>query len=94
MLRFCALSSLCVLLIALTPSTMVAAEANADRFQMNRDIRIQPDDEVGDVTCLNCSVLRNGTSYRRRDHDQRQHCGGTNGNDLRRRHRGTRQCPG
>jgi hypothetical protein len=56
MLRFCALSSLCVLLIALTPSTMLAAEANADRFQMNHDIRIQPDDEVGDVTCLNCSV--------------------------------------
>ena len=56
MLRFCALSSLYVLLIALTPSAMLAAEANADRFQMNRDIRIQPDDEVGDVTCLNCSV--------------------------------------
>ena len=56
MLRFCALSSLYVLLIALTPSAMLAAEANADHFQMNRDIRIQPDDEVGDVTCLNCSV--------------------------------------
>ena len=50
MLRFCALSSLYVLLIALTPSAMLAAEANADRFQMNRDIRIQPDDEAGDVT--------------------------------------------
>ncbi len=45
----------CALALLLTPPTMLA-EANADRFQMNHDIHIQPDDEVGDVTCLNCSV--------------------------------------
>ncbi len=39
---------------------MLAAEGNADRFQINHDIQIQPDDKVGDVTCINCSVYVRG----------------------------------
>src|SRR5258708_26535352 len=38
-----------------TQPTMLA-QGNGDRFQMNHDIHIQPDEEAGDVTCLNCSV--------------------------------------
>ncbi len=56
MLRFLALCTLCILVILLVPSMMLAAEANADRFQINHDIHVQPNDEVGDVTCINCSV--------------------------------------
>lgn len=52
--RFLPLCAFCVLVVFLAPSTMLAA--NADRFQVNHDIHIQPDDEVGDVTCINCSV--------------------------------------
>jgi lipopolysaccharide export system protein LptA len=47
--------ALCGLLISILPSAALA-EANADRFQINNDIHIQADDQVGDVTCLNCSV--------------------------------------
>jgi hypothetical protein len=43
-----------IIAASLTSTTLMAA--NADRFQFNHDIRIQADDEVGDVTCLNCSV--------------------------------------
>ena len=57
MLRFFALYGFCVLMVLLVSSTMLAAEANADRFQMNHDIHIQADDKVGDVTCINCSVF-------------------------------------
>ncbi len=56
MLRFLALFTLCVPVILLMPSRTLAAEANADRFQINHDIHIQPNDQVGDVTCINCSV--------------------------------------
>jgi predicted acyltransferase (DUF342 family) len=52
--RFFALA-FCALAMSLTVPTMLA-QANADRFQMNHDIHIQADEEVGDVTCLNCSV--------------------------------------
>ena len=55
MLRFLALCTLYVLLVLMT-TTALAAEANTDRFQVNHDIRIQPNDQVGDVTCINCSV--------------------------------------
>jgi hypothetical protein len=47
------------IVIFLAP-TVLAAQANADRFQMNHDIRIQPEDKVGDVTCINCSVYVRG----------------------------------
>jgi hypothetical protein len=53
--RFFALCALCALVMLLTPPAMLA-EGDADRFQINHDIHIQPDDEVGDVTCVNCSV--------------------------------------
>jgi hypothetical protein len=52
--RFFALYAFCILAVLLAPSTTLAA--NADRFQFNHDIRIQPNDEVGDVTCINCSI--------------------------------------
>ena len=51
-----ALSAICVLIVLLAPTTLLAAEGNADRLQFNRDIRIQPEEQVGDVTCINCSV--------------------------------------
>jgi hypothetical protein len=54
MSRFLALCTCCVLTILLAPPTALAA--NADRLQFNHDIHIQPDDQVGDVTCINCSV--------------------------------------
>jgi hypothetical protein len=47
--------ALCGLLISILPSAALA-EANADRFQINHDIHIQADDQVGDVICINCSV--------------------------------------
>jgi hypothetical protein len=58
--RFSLLRAFCTLAIFLTPSTLLAAQANPDRFQINHDIRIKPDDKVGDVTCLNCSIYVRG----------------------------------
>jgi hypothetical protein len=59
MTRFLPLPALCMFAIFLAPSTSLAA-TNADRFQMNHDIRIQPDDRVGDVTCIHCSIYVRG----------------------------------
>ena len=50
----------CILATLLAPSQILAAQANADRFQFNHDIRVQPEDKVGDVTCINCSVYVRG----------------------------------
>jgi len=36
------------------------ADANRDRFQTGRDIRVEADERVGDVTCLNCSIYIRG----------------------------------
>jgi len=58
MSRFFSLHACFLLMIFLAPSTILAA--NADRFQFNRNIQIQPDDKVGDVTCINCSVYVRG----------------------------------
>ncbi len=58
--RFSAPIVLCALSAILLPSEAFAAKGNADRFQINHDIRIQPEDEVGDVTCINCSVYVRG----------------------------------
>ncbi len=58
--RFAAPIVLCALSAILLPSVAFAAKGNADRFQINHDIRIQPEDEVGDVTCINCSVYVRG----------------------------------
>jgi hypothetical protein len=60
MSRFFSLHACCLLMIFLAPTTMLAAGANADRFQFNHNIQIQPDDKVGDVTCINCSVYVRG----------------------------------
>jgi hypothetical protein len=58
--RFCAPLALCVFAAVLLPSVTLAAQANADRFHFNHDIRIQPEDKVGDVTCINCSIYVGG----------------------------------
>jgi hypothetical protein len=58
--RFSLIRAFWTLTIFLTPSTLLAAQANPNRFQINHDIRIEPDDKVGDVTCLNCSVYVRG----------------------------------
>jgi hypothetical protein len=58
--RFSAPLALCVFAAVLLLSVTLAAQANADRFQFNHDIRIQPEDKVGDVTCINCSVYVRG----------------------------------
>jgi hypothetical protein len=48
-------------LMLLASSAMLAsADANRDRFQTGRDIRIEADERVGDVTCLNCSIYIRG----------------------------------
>src|SRR5713226_4087560 len=58
--RFSAPIVLCALSAILLPSVAFAAKGNADRFQINHDIRIQPEDEVAEVNCINCSVYVRG----------------------------------
>lgn len=60
MTRFSPLRAFCAALVLMTPFTSRAAETNADRFQMNRDIRISADERVGDVTCIHCSIYVRG----------------------------------
>ena len=60
MARLFALIAFCNFAILLVPSTLLAAGANPDRFQINHDIRIEADDRVADVTCINCSVYVRG----------------------------------
>jgi hypothetical protein len=60
MTRFFPLPALCMFAIFLVPSTSFALETSPDRFQMNHDIHIQPDEKVGDVTCIGCSVYVRG----------------------------------
>src|SRR2546426_2047553 len=36
------------------------AEHSHERFQLNRDIRVEQNDKTGDLTCLNCSVYIRG----------------------------------
>jgi len=48
-------------LMLLGSSGVIArADANRDRFQTGRDIRVEADERVGDVTCLNCSIYIRG----------------------------------
>ena len=58
MTRFSPLRAFFVLAFAifLAPYPSWAAESNPDRVQFNHDIRIGPNDRVGDVTCIACSV--------------------------------------
>jgi hypothetical protein len=58
--RLSVVRAFCSLAIFLMMSTLSAMGASRDRFQMNRDIRIESDDKVGDVTCLNCSIYVRG----------------------------------
>lgn len=44
----------------LTLSALAWAKSNPERTQFNRDIRIEPDEKVGDATCLNCNVYVRG----------------------------------
>jgi hypothetical protein len=60
MTRFFPLRTFCMVAIFLVPFTSLAAETHPDRFQMNHDIHIPPDEQVGDVTCINCSVYVRG----------------------------------
>ncbi|MGA9811802.1 MAG: hypothetical protein WBQ64_03435 [Terriglobales bacterium] len=49
------LPALCMLAMLAAPYAS-QAEANADRFQFNHDIRIEAGERVGDVTCIGCSI--------------------------------------
>ena len=49
-----------VLLIAAGMSAIAAASKPPERFQMNRDIRIEQEERAGDVSCLNCSIYIRG----------------------------------
>jgi hypothetical protein len=60
MTRFVALPAFCMFAIFALPSTTLAAEANADRFQMNHDIHVEAGEKVGDVTCIGCSIYVRG----------------------------------
>ncbi len=56
------LSRLGILLIVSTFAlpALGFAEHSHERFQMNRDIRVEQNDKTGDLTCLNCSVYIRG----------------------------------
>jgi hypothetical protein len=60
MTRLSSLRAFCMVAVFLVPSTRLAADTHPDRFQMNHDIHIQPDEKVGDVTCIGCSVYVRG----------------------------------
>jgi hypothetical protein len=50
------LRAFCAVVIFLLPSLKLAAASNPDRVQFNHDIRIEANDNVGDVTCIFCSI--------------------------------------
>src|SRR5256885_2749371 len=56
------LSCLVILLMisAIALPALGFAEHSRERFQMNRDIRVEQNDKTGDLTCLNCSVYIRG----------------------------------
>jgi hypothetical protein len=58
MTRFSLLPAFIVFAFAifLAPCPSWAAPGDSDRVQFNHDIRIGPNDRVGDVTCIACSV--------------------------------------
>jgi len=51
---------LSVLLLTLMAASQAVAGSHTERFQLNHDIRVGPDDSASDVTCLNCSVYVRG----------------------------------
>src|SRR5256885_11921876 len=56
------LSCLVILLMisAIALPALGFTEHSRERFQMNRDIRVEQNDKTGDLTCLNCSVYIRG----------------------------------
>src|SRR6476469_4684855 len=56
MTRISPLRAIAIVAVFLSPSPIMAAEAHPDRLQFNHDIRIEPNDKVGDITCIHCSV--------------------------------------
>lgn len=58
MTRFSPLQACFILTFAIfvAPYPGWAAQTNPDQVQFNHDIRIEPNDRVGDVTCIACSV--------------------------------------
>ena len=54
--RFLALCVFVGLACLLVPASPLAAATDPDRTQFNRDIRVEANDNVGDVTCIGCSV--------------------------------------
>jgi len=53
----------CVLmLVVAAPSLMLAQSGQGDRVQFFQSINIGPDEQVGDVVCLVCSIHMQGTS--------------------------------
>ena len=56
MSRFLALRVVVCFACLLIPVSVLAASADPDRTQFNHDIHIGPNDKVGDVTCIGCSV--------------------------------------
>src|SRR2546427_6476737 len=56
------LSRLVILLMtsAIALPALGFAERSHERFQKNRDIRVEQNDKAGDLTCLNCSVYIRG----------------------------------
>jgi predicted acyltransferase (DUF342 family) len=49
-----------ILMLLGSSGMLASADANRDRFQTSRDIRVESDEHVGDVTCLNCSIYVRG----------------------------------
>ena len=54
MTRFFPFRAFCVIIL-LAPSVMVAS-TNPERTQFGRDIRVEAKENVGDVTCIGCSI--------------------------------------
>ncbi len=54
--RYC----LAALVFLLGLSGLVMAEDNPSRAQTNRDIRVEPGQKVGDLSCINCSIYIRG----------------------------------
>ena len=65
-------------LIAITATLLVASvytfAGNSDRFQTNRDIHVETNDNPNDVTCFRLLDLRPRGSPRGRNRYWRQHC--------------------
>ena len=51
---------LSILAIAVSISTLAAAEQNGDRVQIGRDMVVQNGEKAGDVVCVGCSVIVRG----------------------------------